>query len=365
MAILSVNPMTGITLGPAARSPNITLQRVQARVVQNNIQQQAQTAGALSVAVQQAPGERLDTVTLGDNTQVLRSDFDKLSKDLQSIATSKGLGAVNAAIAKQNETAATAVAQAKATKAAEAAQSQAAVPETDTTDVDLMGRPVAGGKTDAVIQLEKYQVAGGGVDVATLVKEKGHTEAVLLLNKAGYEDVGPAVQSAMTAVREEQAYTQTLNKLEPYKAEGGYNIADAITKCNVPQEDIDKLFGTGTYQEQLREAKDYAQWAAQYTPTEVKEIGHPANSTMVGWYDSDFAYLSPDMAYAEIMAAVKRGNIPFTWQADGIWTDLKRMGWTECEPGRTTKIKKVRGKVVRLVWLRQTALLGDEQADEK
>jgi len=127
MAILSVNPITGITLGTAARSPNITLQRAQARVIQNTIQQQqGQTAGTLSVAVQQAPGERLDTVTLGDNTQVLRSDFDKLSKDLQSIATSKGLGAVNEAIVKQNETTAAAAIQTQATRAAEAAQSQAA-----------------------------------------------------------------------------------------------------------------------------------------------------------------------------------------------------------------------------------------------
>jgi len=76
----------------------------------------------------------------------------------------------------------------------------------------------------------------------------------------------------------------------------------------------------------------------------------------IGWFYSangttEF-YLNPTAAYQAIVEFAARSGDPFTIKPEALWKDLKRMGYTDCEEGRSTKVQKVFGHNKRLISLK-------------
>lgn len=84
-------------------------------------------------------------------------------------------------------------------------------------------------------------------------------------------------------------------------------------------------------------------------------------SKMIGWKDGDYAYLLKNESYGAVSEAAKRGNIPFSWNRDAVFSDLRLLEWTECDTGRTDKKVRIGREVPRVVYLRLDVLRGENQ----
>ncbi|MFC1951812.1 DUF3854 domain-containing protein [Chloroflexota bacterium] len=59
-------------------------------------------------------------------------------------------------------------------------------------------------------------------------------------------------------------------------------------------------------------------------------------TTAVGWRDgSDYLLLNPPAAYGAVHEFCQRSGEPFTFKQEAVWKDLKRLGYTDCQDGRT------------------------------
>lgn len=82
----------------------------------------------------------------------------------------------------------------------------------------------------------------------------------------------------------------------------------------------------------------------------------------VGWFENrngtgPIFYLNPIAAHAAIVEYSQKTGNPFTIKPDALWQDLKRMGYSECDEGRVSKVIKVYGKAVRVIMLKKSQAL--------
>ncbi len=220
-----------------------------------------------------ATGVQADVVTLGDNTQILRSDFNTLPADLQQIALSEGLTAVNEAIATRNKEASIASSKQLEDWAKshiyrvqypdgtvqyfetpdEAQKATDAFNETNPDNKATWGEPSDKPvyptelSTMAAMESLKPYTSGAGIDVVAATKALGHGKVTMLLKDVGVEDAGKVVEGALAAINAESSYKVAADKLKDYKTgDNQYDIYAAIAN-GVSRDDIDALFGQGTY----------------------------------------------------------------------------------------------------------------------
>lgn len=80
----------------------------------------------------------------------------------------------------------------------------------------------------------------------------------------------------------------------------------------------------------------------------------PAPNTFpLGWIDntngSSTFLLNPKSSYGALVQYGQRIGQPFTFKEDAVWKDLKRLGLTECQNGRSSTSAWIYGKATRVV----------------
>lgn len=79
--------------------------------------------------------------------------------------------------------------------------------------------------------------------------------------------------------------------------------------------------------------------------------------TQVGWRgEDDVLYLNPRPCYSVVYDFWRRSGEPLTLKANAVWKDLRRMGLTICEDGRTQGNAWIWDKTRRVVKLKMKAL---------
>jgi len=79
--------------------------------------------------------------------------------------------------------------------------------------------------------------------------------------------------------------------------------------------------------------------------------------TQIGWRgDEGVLYLNPNPAYSVVYDFWRRSGEPLTFKANTVSKDLRRMGLTICENGRTQGVVWIAGKPRRVIKLREEAL---------
>jgi len=79
--------------------------------------------------------------------------------------------------------------------------------------------------------------------------------------------------------------------------------------------------------------------------------------TQIGWRgDEGILYLNPYPAYSVVYDFWRRSGEPLTFKTKAIWKDLRRMGLTICEDGRTSTTAWISGKSRRVIGLKVKAL---------
>ena len=67
-------------------------------------------------------------------------------------------------------------------------------------------------------------------------------------------------------------------------------------------------------------------------------------------------YLNPNPAYRVVYAFWRGSGEPLTFKAKAVAKDLRRMGLTICENGRTQSVTWISGKPRRVIKLKEEAL---------
>ena len=79
--------------------------------------------------------------------------------------------------------------------------------------------------------------------------------------------------------------------------------------------------------------------------------------TPIGWRGEEgIFYLNPYPAYSVVYDFWRRSGEPLTFKTNAIWKDLRRMGLTICENGRTQGVAWISGKPKRVIKLKVEAL---------
>lgn len=79
--------------------------------------------------------------------------------------------------------------------------------------------------------------------------------------------------------------------------------------------------------------------------------------TQIGWRGDDgVLYLNPIPAYSTVYDFWRRSGEPLTFKANTVSKDLRRMGLTICEDGRTQGVAWISGKPRRVIKLKEEAL---------
>lgn len=79
--------------------------------------------------------------------------------------------------------------------------------------------------------------------------------------------------------------------------------------------------------------------------------------TQIGWRgDEGVLYLNPTPAYSVVYDFWRRSGEPLTFKANTVSKDLRRMGLTICEDGRTQGVAWISGKPRRVIKLKEEAL---------
>jgi hypothetical protein len=82
-----------------------------------------------------------------------------------------------------------------------------------------------------------------------------------------------------------------------------------------------------------------------------------ASETAIGWKDEEGYYLlNPGAAYAAVHEFSQRTGESFTFKQNAVWKDLRRLGFIECQNGRTTNLAWIYGHSTRVIKLKKTAL---------
>lgn len=86
------------------------------------------------------------------------------------------------------------------------------------------------------------------------------------------------------------------------------------------------------------------------------------NESFVGWLDDSFYYLIPRAIYAVVSEFYSRSGTPMTFKPPAIWSDLRRLGMSECDENRNDTRAWVGsgrsgGQTVRIVKLRRSAVV--------
>lgn len=87
-------------------------------------------------------------------------------------------------------------------------------------------------------------------------------------------------------------------------------------------------------------------------PTKVSPF-----ETQIGWRGEEgFLYLNPYPAYSVVYDFCRRAGEPLTFKTHAVWKDLRRMGLTFCDDGRTSTTARISGKSRRVIALKVKAL---------
>ena len=79
--------------------------------------------------------------------------------------------------------------------------------------------------------------------------------------------------------------------------------------------------------------------------------------TQIGWQGEEgVLYLNPNPAYGAVYDFWRRQGAPLTFKANAVSKDLRRMGLTICENGRTQGVAWIAGKPRRVIKLKEEAL---------
>lgn len=79
--------------------------------------------------------------------------------------------------------------------------------------------------------------------------------------------------------------------------------------------------------------------------------------TPIGWYGEEgLFYLNPGPVHSVVYDFCRRSGEPLTFRKDAIQKDLRRLGLTVCDNGRTTGVTWVSGKSRRVIKLKTEAL---------
>ena len=105
-----------------------------------------------------------------------------------------------------------------------------------------------------------------------------------------------------------------------------------------------------------------AQGRAVLLRRESSHDDYLGTGAIVGWQDTDFVYLIPDVAYQAVARFCRDAGEFFPVRCDRLIRDLNREGLSECSDGRNTATVRVGGQVRRVVRLKRIeseALLGE------
>jgi len=79
--------------------------------------------------------------------------------------------------------------------------------------------------------------------------------------------------------------------------------------------------------------------------------------TQIGWRgDEEILYLNPYPAYSAVYDFWRRSGEPLTFKVNAVWKDLRRMGLTICDNGRTSTTTRISGTPRRVIELKAKAL---------
>jgi len=108
--------------------------------------------------------------------------------------------------------------------------------------------------------------------------------------------------------------------------------------------------------EPLRSLRDQGRAVFAHKDDEAPRKAVPGE-TVVGWKDEDGYYLlDPQAAFAAVHDFCQRTGAPFTFKQNAVWKDLKRLGYIECQNGRTTDIAWIYKQSKRVVKLKAKVL---------
>ncbi len=69
----------------------------------------------------------------------------------------------------------------------------------------------------------------------------------------------------------------------------------------------------------------------------------------IGWRDEGYILLNPDVAFGVVRDFLSHIGISFTWKERAVWDDMKRLGYTESDEGRSSTTAKIYGKTWRVI----------------
>lgn len=81
------------------------------------------------------------------------------------------------------------------------------------------------------------------------------------------------------------------------------------------------------------------------------------SETQIGWRgDEGILYLNPIPAHNAVYHLLRGSGEPLTFKAKAVWKDLRRMGSTVCEDGRTSTTARICDRTKRVIALKEKVL---------
>lgn len=83
----------------------------------------------------------------------------------------------------------------------------------------------------------------------------------------------------------------------------------------------------------------------------------------IGWADEQYYYLLPEQIFSAVVQFYIKQNCNFPVTKATLWKHLKTAGMIDTAMDAPTKLKKVNGKPVRVLWLKTDVLNNDDEGD--
>ena len=98
----------------------------------------------------------------------------------------------------------------------------------------------------------------------------------------------------------------------------------------------------------------------------LKYIGESAGppEDSLGFFDDDYYYLYPETTYKVIKQFYNQADHSFSLSKTQLFKHLQVEGLIEAGNDRSTKVKKINGENKRLLWLKKSALISQEDEEE-
>lgn len=95
------------------------------------------------------------------------------------------------------------------------------------------------------------------------------------------------------------------------------------------------------------------------------EKGPGGGPGMIGYRDEQWYMLLPDMSYKAVNETMVRQGTQFPLSKRGVMRALKEAGITDCDPGGVTRVKRVAGRSMRLLFIRRHLIDGGDPPAEQ